>query len=278
MKKIYPPAPNPASYCLSVYLEPERHPLDWTLAISRNREALLSVVAGLYAYAGLASGAAFALLPRSVYRAVLQVLRPAESAVRRLIMLAAYDLVVKFGDSLLNSSPVSLSKPKWWLELSKLSPKFPRFQLIDPLKRFAFVNEVTPEAFEFVDFDIYIDPADEVENLSVPRISVPGLLDPVFVAPLVGSADDPINAAHVSLRLAALMRALGTIQSHARRLARWKARRDFALRAEKPFKPVRLSPFRPGSPPGARLRCRYEVDHILRECHLLMLDRLADTS
>ena len=57
--------------------------MDWTLAITRNREALLRIIAALYALVGLTNGAAFLRLPRHIYRAMSRVLRPAESAVRR---------------------------------------------------------------------------------------------------------------------------------------------------------------------------------------------------
>ena len=67
------------------------------------------------------------------------------------------------------------------------------------------------------------------------------------------------------------MRALDTIPHQARRLIRWQAKRDAALKA---FRPTRLSPMRPGLPPGWRERRLHEVDDILRECHGLANDLL----
>jgi hypothetical protein len=61
------------------------------LAIKRNSEALNGIVAALFAMLD----ATVARIPRSVHGAVLRVLRPAESAVRRLIVIAARGLVVK---------------------------------------------------------------------------------------------------------------------------------------------------------------------------------------
>ena len=58
---------------------------DWDLAIKRNSEALNGIVAELFAMLGLA-GDAVRRIPRSLHSAVLHVLRPAESAVRRLII------------------------------------------------------------------------------------------------------------------------------------------------------------------------------------------------
>ena len=69
--------------------------MDWDLAIKRNSEALKGIVAALFAMLGLAGEATVARIPQSLHSAVLRVLRPAESAVRRLIVIAARGLVVK---------------------------------------------------------------------------------------------------------------------------------------------------------------------------------------
>ncbi|CAN5126544.1 hypothetical protein BH10PSE7_BH10PSE7_40820 [soil metagenome] len=63
--------------------------MDWDRAIAINQAALSRIVAALIAMAGLAGGVAEARLPRPVYHAVLRVLRPAESAARRLIVIMA---------------------------------------------------------------------------------------------------------------------------------------------------------------------------------------------
>jgi hypothetical protein len=63
--------------------------MDWDRAIERNSEALKAIVATLFAMLG---DAAAARLPRELHRAALRVLRPAESALRRLIVIAARDL------------------------------------------------------------------------------------------------------------------------------------------------------------------------------------------
>ena len=69
--------------------------MDWNAAIERNREALKRVLAMLVAMAGLdASALTNFTLPRHLYRTILRLLRPAESAVRRLIIVAARGLVV----------------------------------------------------------------------------------------------------------------------------------------------------------------------------------------
>ena len=69
--------------------------MDWALAIERNSEALKGIVAALFAMLGLVGEATVSRIPQPLHRAVLRVLRPAESAMRRLIVIAARGLVVK---------------------------------------------------------------------------------------------------------------------------------------------------------------------------------------
>ena len=69
--------------------------MDWAFAIERHREPLLRIVVGLFAMIGLTESGAIERLSRPLYRLVLGILRPAESAVRRLIIVAARDIVVE---------------------------------------------------------------------------------------------------------------------------------------------------------------------------------------
>ena len=72
--------------------------MDWDLAIEQQSTALRRIIASLFALAGLNADASTApgsaTLPRHLYRAALLVLRPAESALRRLIIVVARDVVV----------------------------------------------------------------------------------------------------------------------------------------------------------------------------------------
>ncbi len=81
--------------------------MDWDLAIKRNSEALKGIIAGLFAMLELAGGITVARIPHSVHSAVRRVLWPAESALRRLIVIAARGLVVKLPPA----RPVSRPKP-----------------------------------------------------------------------------------------------------------------------------------------------------------------------
>jgi hypothetical protein len=73
--------------------------MDWDLAIKRNSEALKAIIESLFAMLGLAGEATMTRIPQPLYRTVLLVLRPAESALRRLIIIAARGVVVKVAPS-----------------------------------------------------------------------------------------------------------------------------------------------------------------------------------
>jgi hypothetical protein len=225
--------------------------MDWPLIIKRNRERLLAALAPLFAVLGFDPRRAD--LPRHLYRALLITLRPAESAVRRLIIIAARGLVAKLGAA--RAFPAGLGL-KLRLALEKDAERIPAFCLIDPLKRFA------PEDFEW---------AKQWEKVKIlPRISVPGFIDPVFADRFTPMKDDPIDCAALRRRLRALKAALDDLPRHARRLARWKAKRELARQGMP--KPGRLSPMRPGFAPGYHRRERQEVDVILGDCHYFAVE------
>ena len=69
--------------------------MDWDFSIERNREPLLPHIVGLFALIGLVEGGMVERLSRPLYRKVLRILRSAESAVRRLIVVMARDIVVE---------------------------------------------------------------------------------------------------------------------------------------------------------------------------------------
>jgi hypothetical protein len=221
--------------------------MDWQLAITRNREALLRIITALVALAGLAGGRA--TLPR------------------RLIMIAARGLVLAPRPT--RAAPVGLSP-------STDQTRIPSFCLIDPLKRFAPSTSYANDDTDFWNTDHEESEDDTAFIRSIPRISIPGFIDPVFTTkPQL--PDGLINAHHITRRLLALKNALDNLQKQARRLARWQAKRKH-LREQFPFRPLRLSPLRPGSPPGLRTRQTHEVHAILKECQGLVMDLRADTS
>ena len=228
--------------------------MDWDQIVERNRERLLAVLAPLLAVLGFDPRRRLEM-PRHFYRSWLILLRPAESAVRRLIVMAARGIVVRLGAA--RGFPAGLGlKLKLALEKGDAQDRIPAFLLIDPLKRFA------PEGFEWS--KEWGKDWGAVQSL--PRISVPGLSDPVFAEPApVPSRDDTIDTAALVRRIRALKAALENLPRQARRLARWKARGELARTSE--VRPGRLSPFRPGFAPGFHRTSRQEIDEILADCH-----------
>lgn len=206
--------------------------MDWPVIIERNAERLLAVLAPLFVL--LASGTR-TMLPRPVCRALLMLLRPAESAARRLIIMAARGLVVK--QRVARAFPVGITMKS---DPERVAP----FCMIDPLKRFA------SEGFE--------RDAGKVQIL--PRISVPGFINPAFAAETPATENDLVSPAAIHRRLLALRHALDNLPREARRLVRWRTRQT-------PKKTGRLSPFRPGFAPGYQRHGPREIDAILSDCH-----------
>lgn len=241
--------------------------MDWPLAITRNREALRQIVAALFALAGLTSlrgrrevpaTPAERSLPRHIIAAILLILRPAESAVRRLILLVA----------LCRKSATARSKPGLadsglFIRLRQSgtlprSLRVPAFALFDPLKSF------DPDTVWNA------DPGTQIRFHS----SFDTGLDPATGFRALPDLQESIPASAIIQRLAAIQQALDTLPNQARRLLRWQARRDLLLQGKTPYKPVRITPIRPGLPPGWRQRPLHEIDHVLRECHRLAMDMM----
>jgi hypothetical protein len=207
--------------------------MDWKLAIGRNRDDLLHIVEGMLAVVHGRTA-----LPRPVCRAIRAILRPAEAALRRLIVVAA---------ALLAGSAAAIRAGGSFRPLPDFSAfasreTRPAFPLIDPRKRFV--------------------PDREWQGLgrAVPRIWVSGFRDPVFQP----EKPEETGAATILRRIAALDLALKSLPRQARRLQRLMERRKDA----KPG-PGAVGPIRPGRPPGHRSRHSHAVDAILRECHWL---------
>jgi hypothetical protein len=226
--------------------------MDWDRAIERNREPLLRIVAALFAMIGLSEAGQVERLSRPVYRAVLLVLRPAEAAVRRLIIVAARGLVVK---------PSPLRRAPAGLAIAGKGQGRVSFRLFDPRKRFDQAHGRPSRGPR---------PQPRIRFLGGgfdPR--VPSFLVPQPVAPAPAPAaqapekDDTVNAKPLCRRLAAIKGALEDLPRQAKRLARWRARPMEARR------PKLASPLRLGPPPGRRTRPNHEVHEILKECHWL---------
>jgi hypothetical protein len=225
--------------------------MNWARVIARNRDALLRIVAALFAMAGLADGEMTATLPRSLHNHLLRILRPAEAAVRRLVIIAARDLVVVVAPARRKQAATPTTSTTTTTPTTTGNPAdaIPALPLIDPLKRFDFRPR-------------------RRRARSFPRISVIGVSEPRPIADdWFPSPDDLLDAAPLCRRLHMLKRTLDDLDGHAKRFARWRAKRDLGLNRS-----PRFNPMRPGRPPGYRKRVLHEVDEILRECHALAHD------
>ncbi len=217
--------------------------MDWDRAIDINKAALTRIVAALVALLGDTK-----LLPQPVYRAIVRVLHPAESAVRRLIVVAARGLVVPL--------PSPRTMPPGLVFASKGTGRCLAFQLFDTRKTFR--------------------DEDQSPAQSGPRIRTVGDPDPrsLFLAmfPLQRMKREA-ETLRLSRRLEAVKRALANLSREAKRMAQWRARRA-TLKGH-----VFTTPLRPGPPPGRRKNGKDEIDSVLRECHSLAWDVLSqDTS
>ena len=222
--------------------------MDWDLAIKRNSEALVEIVADLFAMLGLVGEAAVSRLPWPVYRAVLRILRPAESAVRRLVVVAARGLVVAPATSRPRPKEPARTRKGGTLRLS--------FQLFDPEKRIVIPRRMTPRRGSA---RLHIFTADnELVTIWPPR---PPAASPARLPP--PAADGLVNGARLIRRLEALEGALADLPRQARRLARWR------MRQETSPSPSFRTPLRRGYPPGHRKRKIHEVDELLSECNWL---------
>ncbi|MGL4489064.1 MAG: hypothetical protein ACRCU5_06430 [Rhizobiaceae bacterium] len=214
--------------------------MNWQVAIDRNRDALLSIIIALMKSLGLAHGGKLTTLPFYLYRKTLYILRPAEAAVRRLIIMAAYEMELR-GFNLARLRERGLAK-RGGEGVSRTEYKEDTgshgisFRLFDPLKTF---TEEAPDYSEF---------------------------GPSFNEEYGSTDKTPTPAASLGRRLLALKYALDNMSRQARRLTRWYAMRDQALAQNHPH---RLSPLRPGFPPGYRKRPVNPIEEVLLDCHSL---------
>ncbi|MDQ6437702.1 hypothetical protein RB623_26930 [Mesorhizobium sp. LHD-90] len=278
--------------------------MDGSGAIEKNREALKRILLMLVSMAGFADGGP--TLPRQLHRAILRLLRPAESAARRLIIAAARGIVVTL-------PPFRPQKPKpenneAVLRRLGIAVTMSRddTRRAAAAKRAAAKRAAGPRILNLPLLDPLKNPF-RVRRRYVPAHAVPRISGLDFGAqlrplPSPPSSDDPVDAARLALRLEALGRALDDLPGQAKRFARWKARNDAARARDRQarsagdkqaagaFRFRRISPLRLGRPPGGRLS-RYdptathprnirEIDEILAHAHALAVYALEspDTS
>lgn len=219
--------------------------MNWDAAIILHRAALLRVLAVLVA----AVGAGVATVPRHVHSSILRVLRPAESALRRLIVIAARGLSMP---TLLAPRLAAAAKPKGGVA----ARGGPGFAIAD--RRLWTAARMA-----------------RAVSGPGPRISLIGAPGRVFEPQKLATPDDPVDAARLCRRLQAAQAVLEDLPRYAQRMARWQGRQ-----VPGPLKLRKRRALRPGRPPGYRQRVVHPVDSILHDCHGLALLALVppDTS
>ena len=239
--------------------------MDWDFAIQRHRGPLLRIVAGLFVMIGLTEGGVVERVSRPLYRLVLGRLRTAESAVRRLIFVAARNIVVEPKPRRPAQAGRKSSGESNGQETGKTKRKRGVFfRLFDPPKRFKesygrhFKKLRRPEPRVTI-IDLGYDPSGPTIRLFQPPPAAPAPVPEEDEA----IEDGTVDAGPLIRRLMAITDALQDIPRHAMRLARWQSQ------PVEERHPPRSSPLRPGRPPGFRQRAKHEVDDILKECHWL---------
>ena len=231
--------------------------MDWNAAIDKNREALKRILATLVGMAEMGAGGQFTFfrqkggispdiaraeksklspaftLPRHLHRAALSLLRPAEAAARRLVIAASRGLVVALPPVCPREpTPKTVATELLLRGLGIAVPMSHADLARDAAaKRAAAIPAARPRSLSLPLLDPLRTPFRVPRSLTpahaAPRIPVLGFGTPF--RPLPPSPDDPIDAARLALRLAALASALDDLPGQAKRFARWKARSDAAL-------------------------------------------------
>lgn len=262
--------------------------MDGIAAIESNREALRRILAALVAMAGFSPAPA---LRRHAYLAILRLLRPAESATRRLIIALALTAMplrtlppqrprkempkpgyIEIPASMVVRNGVGTGIILPPHVLRRLGPNGTVY-LVPQTSPAVSVSttrdkKASPRSAAFPLFDPLRDPFRRRWPMQsgVPRLAFPGQTQRLPVpARQPPSPDDQVDATRLRLRLAALGRALDDLPREARRFARWKALRDAAGAQERSRDAAgaqngkaqgrirRIWPLKPGRPPGGRL-------------------------
>jgi hypothetical protein len=213
---------------------------------------------------GLTEGVTTERVPKPLYRQVLSVLRAAESAVRRLIIVAARDIVLEPKPR----CPAQAGRKSSGQSKDQKKGKAKRkrgvfFKLFDPTRRlrmlFGRKGKKRPRAEPRVRI---LD--DDPRTQFLRRFYGQPTAVPAPAPQKQDTIDDgTVNAGPLIRRLLAIKDALEDIPRQAMRLARWQAQ------APEDRRPQRHSPLRVGRPPGYRKRPKHEVDEILKECDWL---------
>ncbi len=222
----------------------------WNDAVASNTQALKTVLGSLLGLLTVYGGVEALKVPRGIRATILQVLRPAEAALRRLIVIAARDVTLEVRATKTRPPP---HHPKMRSAKSQILS----FPLFDPRKRFGqkrvTYTSLTPRVF-------FIAPAAPFSPLFAQPPETRPMQNP--------EPEKPINARRMCFRLKAIAAALEDVPHQARRLVRLQARRE--------NRKSMITPLRPGKPPGHRNLPSRGIDYILEECHKFAMGVLAE--
>jgi hypothetical protein len=264
---------------------------DWVRCVERYTDTLTAIVAKMFVMARIAPGEAPGAdprertLPRYVWRAVMLLLVPAESAMRRLIIIAARGLVFE--------GRLPLRKPAGTgAEAAADAASGSEAEAGSETGESADAAE-SAEAPETSDACESADAAPRAPLFSMPVFNMfdpmksfedyyRAELDPDSVQPFPASLPDPVRFAPVGAvtlwrRLQALHFAVQDMPGSVQRYLRFIARRNFSLKTNTPLRPQRTGLMRGGYAPGYQKnkRARNEAHDLLRDVYLIAFDILS---
>ena len=235
--------------------------MDWTLALERNQDILRRSVAWLFTWLALDVGGSVDELSLHQKRTAYFVLRPAESALRRLVYAAMFALAIVAPPMAKRAATSARSEKK--KGVLKRERSF-LFRLTDPPQNF----DLEPDKPKYV-----AGPGPSITNLwcadSLAQRQALFVQQQAYEEKKRRLREAGISAKGLCRRLNAMMGALDDLEGQALRMAKLGAR--MKRRFEKTGTP-HLRPIRRGRPPGFRqvpIDRRHEVDDALKECHQL---------
>jgi len=222
--------------------------VDWTKAIARKHYELQSLIASLCVLMAITNAASSTARGRCIV-AMLHIVRPTESALRRLIVIVAARMHASGQSICVNQKTqtmIFLSERK---SSGQMKERIPAFCLFDKRKRFGRIDHGY---------------ASRARLRAQPRIWVAGITNPNRPGSTRCRSHPSVSAQRVAQRIRAMARAIETLPAQTRRLMR-----VLENRSHRPPGPRRIGPLRPGLPPAWRRNARHPSDHTLADCALL---------
>ena len=234
--------------------------MDWNLAIQHNQAVLLRNVMWLFTWLKMDVGGSVETMPRLKRLTILFVLRPTESAYRRVLLVAALVRQVVAPRLKARTAGSERSERKTGDKIAATRPL--PFKLVDARKPF----DLNPDRPKYVSgpgpwvTDLWSD--DPIYDRTALYAHQAKMNRPP------PAPDDEESVAALCRRMNALMAALQDLDGQTLRMAKLQTRIRNQIRKVGKL-PIRV--MRPGLPPGFRKRQKHEVDEVLAECHRLAL-------